>query len=309
MNYKTFDFMKQRTIFFILSGVITVAGIVVLLFFGMNLGIDFSSGTRIDVKASHELNVNDFQKTIQSLGFNSEQPVLSGQGKTITTVRIKNQLNQNDVAKVKDSINKKFGVPKSSINVSTVSPQIGRELAKNAFWAVLISSACIILYVWIRFEFLQGLAAIIALLHDAFIIISVFSLLHIEINIDFIAAVLTIVGYSINDTIVTFDRIRENMKTNKKKIRTFEDLAAIINKSIQQTFVRSVSTVFTVLVATLALLIFGSESIRTFTIALLIGLLSGAYSSIFIASPLWAIMKIKWIQRDKKKPSTSTQPQ
>jgi preprotein translocase subunit SecF len=305
MNYKTFDFIKQRTKFFIFSGVITVAGIVVILLFGMNLGIDFSSGTRIDVKASHQLNVDQFQKTMESIGLNAERPVLSGTNNTIASVRVNKQLSQTEIEQVKSALNKQFGVSDSNVNISTVSPQIGQELAKNALWAIVISSLCIIIYVWVRFEFLQGLAAIIALLHDAFIIISVFSLLHIEVNIDFIAAVLTIVGYSINDTIVTFDRIRENMKLNKKKIRTFEDLSAIVNKSIQQTFVRSVNTVLTVLMATVALLIFGGPSIRTFTIALLIGLISGAYSSIFIASPLWAIWKIKAIQKNKKTPSPS----
>jgi preprotein translocase subunit SecF len=305
MSYKNFDFIKLRNVFFIFSGLITVAGIVVILFFGMNLGIDFSSGTRIDVKASHELNVNQFSQTISSLGLEAEQPVLSGPNNTITSVRVKKQLSQTEIANVKSALKKQFGVTDSNVNVSTVSPQIGRELARNAFWAILISSVCICIYIWIRFEFLQGLAAVIALLHDAFIIVSVFSLLHIEVNIDFIAAVLTIVGYSINDTIVTFDRIRENMKLNKKKIRTFEDLADIINKSIQQTFVRSVNTVITVLIAAIALLIFGGPSIKTFTIALLIGLISGAYSSIFIASPLWAIMKIKAIQKNKKNPSPS----
>lgn len=305
MSYKTFDFMKQRTKFFILSGLITVLGILVLLFSGMNLGVDFTSGTRIDVKASHEINIKEFQSTIDALGFKTEQPVLSGTNNTIASVRIRKQLDQNGIAKVKDAVQKKFGVTADNVNVNTVSPQIGRELAKNAFWAVLISSLCIIIYVWIRFEFLQGLAAIVALLHDAFIIISVFSLLHIEVNIDFIAAVLTIVGYSINDTIVTFDRIRENLKLSKKKIRTFADITEIVNRSIQQTFVRSVSTVFTVLIATIALLIFGGPSIRTFTIALLIGLISGAYSSIFIASPLWAIWKSKWNEKQKNKPTTS----
>lgn len=305
MNYKTFDFIKQRTKFFIFSGAITVAGIVVILLFGMNLGIDFSSGTRIDVKASHQLNVDQFQKTMESIGLNAERPVLSGTNNTIASVRVNKQLSQTEIDQVKSALNKQFGVSDSNVNISTVSPQIGQELAKNALWAIVISSLCIIIYVWVRFEFLQGLAAIIALLHDAFIIISVFSLLHIEVNIDFIAAVLTIVGYSINDTIVTFDRIRENMKLNKKKIRTFEDLSTIVNKSIQQTFVRSVNTVLTVLMATVALLIFGGPSIRTFTIALLIGLISGAYSSIFIASPLWAIWKIKAIQKNKKTPSPS----
>jgi preprotein translocase subunit SecF len=305
MNYKTFDFIKQRTKFFIFSGAITVAGIVVILLFGMNLGIDFSSGTRIDVKASHQLNVDQFQKTMESIGLNAERPVLSGTNNTIASVRVNKQLSQTEIDQVKSALNKQFGVSDSNVNISTVSPQIGQELAKNALWAIVISSLCIIIYVWVRFEFLQGLAAIIALLHDAFIIISVFSLLHIEVNIDFIAAVLTIVGYSINDTIVTFDRIRENMKLNKKKIRTFEDLSTIVNKSIQQTFVRSVNTVLTVLMATVALLIFGGPSIRTFTIALLIGLISGAYSSIFIASPLWAIWKIKAIQKNKKNPSPS----
>src|SRR5699024_1751731 len=138
----------------------------------------------------------------------------------------------------------------------------------------------------IRFEFLQGLAAIVALLHDAFFMIAVFSLLRIEVNVIFIAAVLTIVGYSINDTIVVFDRIRENMKLSKR-IKGFSDLAKIVNQSINQTLSRSINTVLTTTLAALALLIFGSESIRSFAFALTIGLVAGTYSSIFIAAQLW----------------------
>lgn len=301
MSYKTFDFMGHRNKFFAFSIILTLAGIVCLFVFGMNLGIDFTRGTQVDIKSNHSLSITKVQKEFDELGYHYERPTLSGNNRNIASVRLRNVLNEKQIATLKDRFKDRFNVNPANINVNTVSPQIGRELAKNAFLAIFISSIFMIIYVWIRFEFLQGLAAIIALLHDAFFIITVFSLLHIEVNIEFIAAVLTIVGYSINDTIVTFDRIRENLKLHKKKVKTFDELAAIVNKSIQQTFVRSINTVMTVLIAVVALMIIGSPSIRTFTIALFVGLLVGVYSSIFIASPLWAVMAFKYMSRQKKK--------
>ena len=303
MNFKKFDFVGHRRKFFIFSSLLTVIGIIVLFVFGMNLGIDFTSGTRIDIKGQHTLNINEVKKTFKDLGYTPEQATLNGNHNNIASVRLNEVLNQDQIAEVKSTVKKQTGI---SPNVSTVSPQVGRDLAKNAIWAIVISSVFIIIYVWIRFEFLQGLAAILALLHDAFFIVTVFSIFHIEVNIVFIAAVLTIVGYSINDTIVTFDRLRENIRSSKKTPRTFEELAGIANISIQQTLTRSINTVLTVLLPVIALLIFGSESIREFTIALLIGLIVGVYSSVFIASPLWVVMKTGANKRKKKK---TVQPQ
>ncbi|MBM7644691.1 SecD/SecF fusion protein [Scopulibacillus daqui] len=303
MSLKKFDFIKHRNKFFVLSIAIVIIGIISLFVFRLNLGIDFSSGTRVDIMGNKPLSINQIEQKFKELGYNPERPVLSGNKHNIATVRINKDLNQNEVAKIKDTFKKELGIDP---NVSTVSPQVGRDMAKNAFWAVVIASIAMIIYITIRFEFLQGLAAIIALLHDAFFIVTIFSLFHLEVNVEFIAAVLTIIGYSINDTIVTFDRIRENIKRSEKKPKTFMEYGEIVNRSIRQTLVRSINTVVTVLLPVIALLIFGSESIRNFTIALFVGLIAGVYSSIFIASPLWAVWKSSYLKRKRKK---AAQPQ
>lgn len=182
-------------------------------------------------------------------------------------------------------------------NVSTVSPTVGRELVKNAIKALAIAAIGIIIYVAVRFEWRMGVGAIASLLHDVFFMVAIFSVFRIEVDITFIAAILTIVGYSINDTIVTFDRIRENVD-HKGEIKTKEALADIVNKSLRQTMGRSVNTVLTVIVVVVALLIFGAPAIRNFSIALLIGLVTGMYSSICIAAQIWYTLKSR--EMDKK---------
>ncbi len=154
------------------------------------------------------------------------------------------------------------------------------------------------IYVALRFELTFGIAAIVALLHDAFFILVVFSILQIEVNVPFIAAILTIVGYSINDTIVTFDRIRENLKL-AKRVKGFDDLARIVNKSLVQTLSRSINTVLTVIFAAAAIFVFGGEAIRSFAFALLVGLVAGTYSSMFLAAQLWLIWKSKQLKKKK----------
>lgn len=177
-------------------------------------------------------------------------------------------------------------------NVSTVSPTVGRELVKNAIYALSFAALGIVIYVAFRFEWRMGVGAIVSLLHDVFFMVAIFSVLRLEVDITFIAAILTIVGYSINDTIVTFDRIRENIE-HKGEIKSKEELAEIINKSLRQTMGRSVNTVLTVIVVVVALLIFGAPAIRNFSIALLIGLVTGMYSSICIAAQLWYTLKVR----------------
>ena len=199
-------------------------------------------------------------------------------------------------------------------NVGTVSPTIGKELAKNAMIAVAIASLGIIIYVTVRFEIYMALAAVIALLHDAFFIIVLFSLTRLEVDITFIAAVLTIVGYSINDTIVTFDRMRENM-VKKRRLKTPEEIADVVNTSLRQTLGRSVNTIMTVVITVIALLLLGSASIWNFSFALLVGLIAGTYSSIFIAAQLWYIWKVKELKKKgtiktyKEKKAYSDEPQ
>nr|WP_270179416.1 protein translocase subunit SecF [Alkalihalobacillus sp. CinArs1] len=294
-----FDFVKHRNKFFMISLALIVLGGLVLAIFGLNLGIDFSSGSRVDIMSNETLTTEEVTSELDSLGFDPESVTLAGGG-DMAVAAFKDELEKEEIGELKNHFTELYG---AEPNVSTVSPDVAVDLAKNAFIAVAIASVGIIIYVAIRFEWLQGVAAIVALFHDAFFIIAIFSLLQIEVNITFIAAVLTIVGYSINDTIVTFDRIRENMKL-EKKVKTFEDVARVVNKSLVQTLARSINTVLTVIFAAAALTIFGGEAIRPFAIALLIGLVAGTYSSLFIASQLWAVWKGK--QLKKKKFSTAT---
>ncbi|MNJ60860.1 preprotein translocase subunit SecF [compost metagenome] len=188
----------------------------------------------------------------------------------------------------------------ASMEINTVDPEMAKELAANAMWAVLLSSLGIIVYVSIRFEWRFAVAAITALLHDAFMVVTIFSIFRLEVDLTFIIAVLTIIGYSINDTIVIFDRIRENLRFAKHKTR--QDLIDIVNKSVSQTIMRSLYTALTVFIAALFLLLLGGASIKMFSLAMVIGLLIGAYSSIFIASPLWFVLK----SRQKNKPAKAS---
>ncbi|MBY0197566.1 protein translocase subunit SecDF [Priestia megaterium] len=290
------DFVKYRKAFFTFSSVLVIIGILSVAVFRLNLGIDFTSGTRIEIPANHTVTQAEIQREMKSLDIKTDDVVITGKSNDTGVVRVVGVLNKKEIANLKDHFKDKYG---SEPNVSTVSPTVGKELAKNAMMAIVIASIGIIIYVTIRFEFYMALAAVLALLHDAFFIVTVFSLTKLEVDLTFIAAVLTIVGYSINDTIVTFDRIRENMQ--KFKSKTFDDLAFIVNLSLRETFTRSMNTVLTVVIAVVALLVFGSESIQNFSIALLVGLILGAYSSVFIAAQLWLVWKGKQLKREEQK--------
>jgi SecD/SecF fusion protein len=299
------DFLKYRKLFFMLSTVAVIAGIIIILVFKLNLGIDFASGTRVEVLAGKTITTQEITEELSKLDLEVDDIVLSGDENEIGVARFTGTLDQQKIADLKNQFKEKYG---TEPNVSTVSPTVGKELAQNAMYGVLIAAIGIIIYVAIRFEFYMGLASVIALLHDAFFIIAFFSITRLEVDITFIAAVLTIVGYSINDTIVTFDRIRELQK--KRKVKTVEDLQFIVNRSLQQTFTRSINTVLTVVIAVVALLIFGSSSITNFSIALLVGLVCGTYSSLFIAAQLWLIWKGKQLNKKKEVPSNvSNEPQ
>lgn len=304
-RYEKWDFVKHRKKFFVLSGVLVVVGVILLATFRLNLGIDFASGTRVQILSENSLTSEEVKEELTSIGFEPKDVLLAGDNNEVAVARYLDSFTQSEVAEIKSYISDKYG---SEPNVSTVSPMVGQELAINAFFAILIASIGIVIYVTIRFEWLFALAAIIALLHDAFFMVAFFSIVRLEVDITIIAAVLTIVGYSINDTIVTFDRIRENLK-KKKKVKTFEELADIVNKSLQQTFLRSINTVITVVFAVIGLLIFGSESITNFSLALLVGLIAGTYSSLFIAAQLWLIWKYKQMSKPKKVQLEEAEPE
>lgn len=292
------DFVKPRKKFFIFSSVMVVVGVLLLLTMKLNLGIDFASGTRVEISSQESISVEEIGKDFESLDLKLEPRDIrqAGDNNEIVVARFIGEISQNEISELKKYFNDKYGFEP---NVSTVSPTVGKELAKNALYAVIIASIGIIIYVSLRFEFYMAVAAIIALLHDAFFIIAFFSLFRLEVDITFIAAVLTIIGYSINDTIVTFDRIRELLKIRGKKVKTFDDLAEVVNDGLRQTLVRSLSTIITVIMVTIVLLIFASDAIFNFSLALLVGLIAGTYSSIFIASQLWLVWKAKNIGKKK----------
>ncbi|AZV44540.1 protein translocase subunit SecDF [Peribacillus asahii] len=287
------DFVKPRKVFYGISTAVTIIGIIFLFVFNLNLGIDFTSGTRIEIGAEKPLTAEQIKTEMSKLDIEVKDINFAGTNQEIGVVRVIGVLDKEEIAELKDHFSKDFGVEP---NVSTVSPTVGKELAKNALIAVAIASLGIILYVAVRFEWRMGVPAVVALIHDAFFIITIFSVLRLEVDITFIAAILTIIGYSINDTIVTFDRIRENLR-KKKKIKTVEELEEIANISIRQTLTRSINTVLTVLVTIIALMIFGSESIRNFSIALFIGMICGVYSSLCIASQFWLDLKAKELKQ------------
>ena len=292
-RFDKIDFVKHRKVFYSISIGITIIGIIFLFVFKLNLGIDFTSGTRIEIASKEALTTEQIKTEIDKFDIEAKDIRLAGTNNENAVVRTVGVLDKQEIAELKDHFKKDYG---SEPNVSTVSPTVGKELAKNALIALVIASIGIILYVSVRFEWRMALPAVLALIHDAFFIITIFSLLRLEVDITFIAAVLTIVGYSINDTIVTFDRIRENLR-HSRKIKTVEELENIANISIRQTLTRSINTVLTVLVTVVALAIFGSEAIRNFSIALFIGLICGVYSSLLIASQLWLDLKIKELKK------------
>ncbi|MGG6313589.1 protein translocase subunit SecF [Paenibacillus macerans] len=284
---KKLDYVHLSKYFYMLSIALTIAGIICLSFFGLNYSVDFKAGSNVDVSLSKPLTADQVKPILEKLGIQEGTTISAGQDRM--NIRFTNVLSEDHDAQLKSEISKLDD--KASFEVNTVDPEMARELARNAIYAVLISCLGIIVYVSIRFEWRFAIAAIVALLHDAFMVISIFSIFRLEVDLTFIVAVLTIIGYSINDTIVIFDRIRENLRFGKQKTR--QDLINLVNQSVSQTIMRSLYTALTVFVAAFFLFLLGGESIRMFSLAMVIGLLFGAYSSIFIASPLWFVLKSK----------------
>jgi preprotein translocase subunit SecF/SecD/SecF fusion protein len=300
------NFVKYKNIFLTISAVIVILGIVSLFVFGLNLGIDFTSGSRIEISLGQSFTENEIIELLKEaeakgkaagitdLDLSPSAIMSVGNDNDGVALRFDQTIESTVLPIIKDVFASKYG-ENVDLAESKIDPTIAQETARNAIFAVLAASIGIVLYITVRFEYRFAISGIIALLYDAFFIIAAFSILRIEVDMTFIAAVLTIVGYSINDTIVIFDRIRENMKN--KKIKEAKDLDDLINYSLNQTLMRTINTTITVVVVALALFLFGSSGIKNFSFALMIGLISGAYSSLFIASQLW----LMWRKRDLKR--------
>lgn len=292
---KKVDFVQHRKKYFMGTLLLVVIGAISLTVFQINPGVDFTSGSRVEIVSDTSLTNEEVEAGFGELGLETKSIVLSGENNELGVVRFDKVLSDDKVKEVQVYFNEKYGQDPS---VSVVSPIVGQELVKNAIYAVAIASIFMIIYVTVRFEFFFAITALIALLHDVFIMLAVFSITQIEFDITIVAAILTIVGYSINNTIVIFDRIRENIR-KKKQVKSFKELTKIVNTSIIESFIRTTNTSITTLIAILAFLILGASSIGSFAIALTVGIVAGTYSSLLLASQLWLVLRGKTV---KEKP-------
>ena len=286
-----FDILKRSKLWFAISLLIIIPGIFCMFTKGFNFGIDFTGGTIIEMEFQQEVTLPQVRDVLREYNLDNATIQLSGDVSNVEAskdVMIRTMdLEENERKAVMDSLKDEIG-DYTVLREEKVGATIGGELITDALMATVISWILIILYVSYRFEWRFGIAAILTLIHDVLIVLSVFSFLQKQVDSSFVAAILTIIGYSINDTIVIFDRIRENQRLHFKRGGDLNELA---NRSIYQTLTRSLYTVFTVLFTTFALYFFGGDTTKDFSFALLIGFFSGSYSSIFIASPLWVVLK------------------
>jgi len=291
-----FDFIGKRKYWFIISAVMLTLAIGSLVYNGtvrgkvMNFGIDFTGGTMISLRFPGQVTVEEVRDVLAKHGL--ERSVIQMSGKTGTDIVIRTEEIERGLrVKIMDELRDQYGEV-VLLEADTIGPVIGRELRTQSLWALLLASLGIILYVSFRFEFKYAVAGLFALYHDAIITIGIVALLWRNIETPFVAAILTIMGYSINDTIVIFDRIRENRKKYGGKKKKFSE---IVNISISETLARSINTVLTTVIVVLCVLFFGGETLKDFALVLLIGFAVGAYSSIFLASPIVAV----WEQKKK----------
>lgn len=302
---KNFDFIKNSKYFIMISIVIMI----VSLSFGafnissgkgfMNLGIDFSSGTRITLTSEGTIDSNKVKTEFEKMGLTVDSVKLSGTKNDTATVAIKKPITKKEREKINDYSLKTF---KSEASDSTVSPLVGQELIRNAIIMSLLSWIGILIYVSFRFKWDYAVSGIVALIHDVFIILGVFIIFRMEVTTDIIAVLLAIIGYSINDTIVAFDRIRENVGAyGRNYVFKKEEYREIVNRSMQEIVSRSIITTITTIIPVIALLALGSHAIFDFNIALLIGLIAGANSSIFIAAQLWYYLRCKFKPKNNHK--------
>lgn len=300
------QFMNKAKVCILISCAIIVIAIIVGLFSGgLNLGIDFTGGSILTVEMGQSFETGDVNAALQANGIDPATAQVLRSGDTQAVIRIQELPADKDDAAVREAIvgSLKETYPNAdSGQIEHVGGATTGDIIRNAFLSVIIAAGLMLIYIWIRFELFSGIAAVIALVHDVLIMTAFMCLTRIQINSSYIAACLTIVGYSINDTIVVFDRIRENNKKYGSSTRT---RAQVVDLSITETLPRTINTSLTTLITILAVYIFGVQSIKEFSLPIIIGLISGTYSSIFIASPIWTWLLEARDRRHLKKAAAS----
>ena len=291
-------FNKFYTEFNIISLVLVIISLSFLIFKGLNFGIDFKGGTLIELRSSDKkINVSSLRDNLNQMDLGDVSVKKFGNDQDYL-VKFENKDNKKDIIEaIKTSLDNSFGNNFDFRRVENVGPKVSAELLKSGIIAISVSLAIMLIYIWIRFEWQFSLGAIIALFHDVIITLGLFSLLNLEINLSIIAAVLTIVGYSMNDTVVIFDRVRENLR-KYSDIKIFE----ITNISINETLSRTIITSVTTLLALLSIFIFGGAILKGFSFAMILGVIVGTYSSIYIANPILVRLNVsqKTILKEEK---------
>ncbi len=279
-----FDFIGKRKFAYALSCIIIIAGIVSLFVQGLNFGIDFTGGTVFQVQFEDNKEISDLRDELGTMGYDGAQIQQMDNGAFQIKTEFMDQTAQDEFEQQLKDASGSFEV----LSTNAEGPSIGQEILLSGILALIVAVVLMVVYITIRFQWRFALAGNIALFHDILVTVSIFSIFQLEVNSNFVAAILTIFGYSINDTIVVFDRIRERLGSVKR-----DNLAMTVNNAIQSTLRRSLFTSLTTLIPILCVFFFGGETTKVFVLALIIGIVSGTYSSIFVASPLWYDMSMK----------------
>lgn len=281
-----FDFVGKRRIWFIVSTIIIIAGIVLIFVRGFNFGIDFLGGNLMEIKFKQNVSVTELRKVMGDIGYGSA--ILQSTAPDQYIIRTV-PLDIKEKTKILDNLDQKIGIVRPLMQDRNVAAGFSSQIIKNALIAVAISIVGILIYIWIRFEVRFAVVAIIELIHDLLILLGFYAITYREFNSTSIAVILTILGYSLSDTIVVFDRIREEIRLTKKD--SFYD---IVNYSENKTLARSLGTTATTLFPVLILLIIGNQTLKDFAFGLFVGIISGNYSSLFIGSPLLVVWNNKF---------------
>ena len=280
-------FNKYYNKFNILSVSLVVVSLLLLTFKGLNFGIDFKGGTLIELRVSEsKINISSLRDNLNQMNLGDVSVKKFG-NETDFLIKFENNDNKNVIEKIKKNLDKSFGNNFNFRRVENVGPKVSAELLKSGIIAISVALILMLIYIWIRFEWQFSLGAILALFHDVIVTLGLFSLLGLEINLSIIAAVLTIVGYSMNDTVVIFDRVRENLR-KYSDIKIFE----LTNISINETLSRTLITSITTLLALLSIFFFGGEILRGFSLAMIFGVIFGTYSSIYIANTVLVRLRV-----------------
>jgi preprotein translocase SecF subunit len=307
-----YDFLGVRRYAYAASIVVAVPGLALLAVRGINESIEFTGGTLLQIEVSDPgINTGALRSALDAAGIRgAEIQTFGAPNEFVIRARLSpnpteaRETTQETAAAVDNALARAFGVEKYNIvRTEAVGPKVGGELRQKALFAIVLSFGATLVYLWLRFEWRFGIAAVAATAHDILLTLSFMSLMNLEVTLVVVAAILTIVGYSLNDTIIVFDRVRENLRKYKRQY-----LYQVLNLSVNETLPRTVITGGTTLVATLALLIFGSEVIRGFAWVMTFGIVIGTFSSIFIASPILLAIERRWPGQDSRGARSFVEP-